>query len=180
LYVTYFWILVVSAFGVVPYIISVIRRTTKRALLHQHIALCGLLVIFSFAAAYGHALNAIARWGVITTLPYYVMISYPAFLICIFAAARGYGRNGAAGAAFVFAVFFLVTEYVSLLGGAVQRWTGAADFRGIFERLASVHPVFPGPYFFFPLAIIVCVLTAGLMFLAFYGERQDNEGRRTV
>jgi 4-amino-4-deoxy-L-arabinose transferase-like glycosyltransferase len=177
--VIYFWILVVSALGVVPYIIFRILRPAKKPLLHQHIVLCGLLVIFSFAAAYGHALNAIARWGVITTLSYYVMISYPAFLICIFACARGYGRNGAAAAAFVFSVFFLVTEYVSLLGGAVQRWTGAADFRGIFERLASVHPVFPGPYFFLPLAIIVCVLTAGLLFLAFYDERQDNEGQRT-
>jgi len=177
--VIYFWILVVSALGIVPYIISVIRRTTKRPMFHPHIVLCGLLVIFSFAAAYGHALNSIARWGVITTMSYYVMISYPAFLICIFACARGYGKKGASAAAFVFAVFFLVTEYVSLSGGAVQRWTGATDFRVIFERLSSVHPVFPGPYFFFPLAIIVCVLTAGLMFLAFCGERQDNEGQRT-
>jgi 4-amino-4-deoxy-L-arabinose transferase-like glycosyltransferase len=178
--VIYFWILVVSALGVVPYIISVIRRTTKRALLHQHIALCGLLVIFSFAAAYGHALNSIARWGVITTLPYYVMISYPAFLICVFACARGYGRKGVPAAATILAMFFLVIEYGSLLGGVVQHWTGATDFRVIFERLASVHPIFPGPYFFFPLAIIVCILTAGLLFLAFRGERQDNERQRTV
>jgi hypothetical protein len=171
---------VVSALGVVPYIISVIRRTTKRALLHQHIVLCGLLVIFSFAAAYGHALNAIARWGVITTLSYYVMISYPAFLICVFACARGYGRKGVPAAATILAMFFLVIEYGSLLGGVVQHWTGATDFRVIFERLASVHPIFPGPYFFFPLAIIVCILTAGLLFLAFRGERQDNERQRTV
>jgi len=172
--VIYFSILVVSALGVVPYIISVIRRTTKRPLLHQHIVLCGLLVIFSFAAAYGHALNAIARWGVITTLPYYVMISYPAFLICVFACAGGYGRKGVPATAFVFAVFFLVTEYGSLLGGAVQNWTGATEFKVIFERLASVHPISPGPYFFFPLAIVVCGLTAALMFIAFSDNNREE------
>jgi hypothetical protein len=102
------------------------------------------------------------------------MISYPAFLICVFACAGGYGKIGAPAAAFVFAVLFLVTEYISLLGGAVQSWTGAADFRVIFERLASVHPIFPGPYFFFPLAIVVCGLTAALMFIAFSDNKREE------
>ena len=170
--VSYMWFLAICIFGVVPHIISMIRRRSEKPLLHPHLVFCGLLVISSFAAAYWHALNAIVLWGVITTMSYYVMISYPAFLICVFAAARGYGKIAVPIAASFLAVLFIITEYNSLTGRAVRHWTGATDFRVMFERLASVHPVFPGPYFFFPLAVIVCSLTAALMFKGFSADNR--------
>ena len=171
--VTYNLFLPVSIFGIVPYIISMIRQPpSKRPRLHPHIVLCALLVIFSFAAAYGHTLNAISAEGGIGTPTYYVMISYPALLICVLAAAGGYGKNGVPATASVLAVLFIATEYVSLLGMAVQHWTDATDFQTIFERLARVHPVFPGPYFFFPLAVVVCSLTVALMLKGFSADER--------
>jgi hypothetical protein len=108
-----------------------------------------------------------ALYGKIITPSYYFMTGYPALLICILAAAGGYGKWGTPTAASILAVLFLITEYHSLLGRAVQHWTGATNFQTIFERLAAVHPVFPGPYFFLPLAIIVCLLTIVLMLKGF-------------
>jgi 4-amino-4-deoxy-L-arabinose transferase-like glycosyltransferase len=175
--VTYNWFLLVSILGILPYIIfTILRPPPRRPWLHPHIVLCGLLVIFSFVALYGHALHAVAVWGVITTLSYYLMISYPAFLICVLAATRGYGKIGVPAAATVLAVLFLWTEYSSLLGKAAKHWTGATEFHLIFERLASVHPLFPGPYFFFPLAIVVCSLAVVLMFNGFSADKQYQTG----
>lgn len=166
-YYSYGIILAISLFGLIPNMIPVLRHPLKITLqLNPNLVLCGLIVIFSFMTAYIHTLNSILVYGQIVTVSYYVMIGYPAFLICVIAAARGYGKTYVSIIAGVLIIFFLVTEYQSLLGTAVQHWADAESLKLIFERLTSIHPAFPRPQFFFPLAVAVCSLTLLLMTIA--------------
>lgn len=163
----YDWILVISLLGLVPNAVILFRQKFQKSLcLPPNLVLCGLLMLFSFLMVYAQILNSIITYGQIVTVSYYVMIGYPAFLICVLVAARGYGKDGVSVAAIAMILLFLVTEYHSVLGIAVQHWTNATNLRQIFERLASVHPAFPSPWFFFPFAVAVCLLTLILIIIA--------------
>jgi len=166
-YYSYEIILAVSLFGLIPNMVPLLRHPLKTILqLNPNLVLCGLIVIFSFMAAYIHTLNSILVYGQIVTVSYYVMIGYPAFLICVLAAARGYGKTYVSIIAGVLIIFFMVTEYQSLLGIAVQHWAGAEGLKLIFERLTSIHPAFPAPKFFLPFAVAVCSLTLMMICIA--------------
>ena len=160
-------ILALSLFGLVPIIIPAFRHLLQIKLrLQPNLVLCGLIVIFSFAAAYIQTLKSILAYGQIATVSYYVMLGYPAFLICVLAAAQGYGKTGVSISATALIVLFLTTEYHSVLGIAIRHWADSKNLQEIFQRLASVHPAFLRPEFFFPLAAIVCSLTLLLIIVA--------------
>jgi 4-amino-4-deoxy-L-arabinose transferase-like glycosyltransferase len=166
-YYIYTIFLAMALLGLIPGIVSLLRQPLKTILqLNPNLVLSGLIVIFSFAAAYTHALHSIISYGQIVTVSYYVMIGYPAFLICVFAAARGYGKTYVSIFAGALSIFFLVTEYQSFLGRAVQCWADAESVKLIFERLTRIHPSFPSPQFFIPFAVAVCSLTFLLMTVA--------------
>jgi 4-amino-4-deoxy-L-arabinose transferase-like glycosyltransferase len=172
-------ILAISLLGLIPNIIPILRHPLKTMLqLNPNLVLCGLIVLFSFMAAYIQTLNSIVTYGQIVTVSYYVMIGYPALLICIMAAARGYGKYGVSISAIALILLFLATEYHSVLFKAVQHWTNATNPGQIFERLSSVHPAFPSPAFYFPLAVVVCLSTLTFVItavLAGDGAKESNK-----
>jgi 4-amino-4-deoxy-L-arabinose transferase-like glycosyltransferase len=160
-------ILAAALFGLLPVIFIRLRNPAQNHLrFPPNLILCCLIVIFSFGAAYVQALNSISHMGRISTTPYYVMIGYPAFLTCFLAAARGYGKAGPAVIASSLIVFFLAIEYYCVLRIAIPHWANANRLSVIFERLASIHPTFPAPQYFFPLAVIVCGLTLTMSIIA--------------
>lgn len=136
------------------------RRARLSGVVHPQLLLCILLVAATAAAAYAHALNSILAYGLIATPSYYVMIAYPAFIICIAAAAKGYGRAAAAALMWGLAGLFAVTEIHSLLRVAVPHWTATTVWTESFRRLVQVHPAFPSPYYFglfYAAALLVAV-----------------------
>jgi hypothetical protein len=159
----------IALLGVVPGLVMFLfrSRATGRMPVPPNLVLCGLITVSAFLMVYGQCLNSIVLYGYMVTLPYYVMIGYPAFLICILAAARGYGRGGALTASLAMIILFLSVEYYCVLGVAVEHWANAADPRVIYRRLASVHPVFPSPAFYLPMAVIVCFMATVLLRASF-------------
>ncbi len=159
----YSWILVIGLGGLT---VGGYRILAKRASIPaasaSAVVLSVLLVIFSALAAYAHALSALVAFHGIVTPPYYVMVGYPAFLICIFAAARGYGRIAVPGLATALGLLFLVTEYHSLLWIAAPYWAHTPIWAAIVNRLGSLHPVFLPSWLFSPLAVLVILLAAFL------------------
>lgn len=136
------------------------RRTAYGGLIRdlRPLLLCLLLTLGTLCAAYMHALHSLAAYGLINTPPHYVMIAYPAFLGCLFAAALGFGRRIAAGTAIVMIALFTFAELYGLLCVAVPYWAQTPDFSLMMSRLASVHPVFPAPIHFFILYPVAFVL----------------------
>jgi len=171
----YNWILIISLLGLVPGFVVLFRQKLQKSFrLSPNLVLCGLVMLFSFLIVYAQILNSIVTYGQIVTVSYYVMIGYPAFLICVLAAAQGYGKNGVIISAIAMILLFLATEYHSVLGIAVQHWTNATSMQQIFERLASIHPAFPAPKFFFVFAAVVFLLTLALMLTAITARGQTQ------
>ncbi len=125
----------------------------------ETIALPALIISFTLVAVYFHALNTILAYGVIATPAHYVAVGYPAFFICAFAAASGYGRGAVAGLATALALVFLATEYHSLLRVGAPFWAHSHDFAEMFRRLGTIHPALLSPWYFFPSAAAVILLT---------------------
>ncbi len=120
--------------------------------------LCFLLTCVTACALYLYALKHLAVYNFLSTPSYYFMIAYPAFLACFFIAALGYGRRTASGIALLLLVLFTFTELYGLCLVAVPYWAQSQDLTVIFSRLASLHPVFPAPAYFFvlyPLALLL-------------------------
>ena len=86
------------------------------------------------------------------------MIAYPLSCHVFFVAALGYGRRAASIIALLLLVLFICTELYGLCFMAVPYWAQSQDLTVIFSRLASLHPVFPAPAYFFilyPLALLL-------------------------
>jgi hypothetical protein len=105
-----------------------------------------------------HGLHSLVLYRFFNTPTYYVMIGYPAFLSCVFAAALGYGRRIAAGFALMLLLVFVYAELYGLLFVAAPHWTHTAEWSVMFDRLAGIHPAFPAPLYFFILYAAALVL----------------------
>ena len=115
------------------------------------LVICILLTVSTTCALYVFALKHLAVYNFTTIPSYYFMIAYPAFLSCFFVAALGYGRRTASVIALLLLVLFTFTELYGLCFVAVPYWAQSQDLTVIFSRLASLHPVFPAPAYFFVL-----------------------------
>ena len=119
---------------------------------------CFLLTCATTCALYLYVLKHLAVYNFTTIPSYYFMIAYPAFLSCFFVAALGYGRRAASIIALLLLVLFIWTELYGLCFMAVPYWAQSQDLTVICSRLASLHPVFPAPVYFFilyPFALLL-------------------------
>jgi len=152
------------------------RRTAYGELIRdlRPLLLCLLVTLGTFCAAYLHALHSLAAYGLINTPPHYVMIAYPAFLTCLLVSALGYGRRIAAGMALVMLALFTFAELYGLLFVAAPYWAQTHEWPLLFERLASLHPVFPAPIHFFILYPAALVLLIAALLPALHSLRPQT------
>lgn len=128
--------------------------------------LCLLLICATTCALYVFALKHLAAYNFLSTPSYYFMIAYPAFLSCVLIASLGYGRSMASVISLLLLVLFTFTELYGLCFTAVPYWAQSQDLTVIFSRLASLHPFFPAPAYFFVLYPLALVLSVTVLFPA--------------
>ena len=123
---------------------------------------CVALASVTFCAAYLHGLHSLVAYGLVATPSYYVMIGYPAFLACLFAASLGYGRKISAALAFLMLALFMLSELYGLLCVAAPYWAQTGEWSQMLARLDSVHPGFPSSvhFFIFYAAALALLLVA--------------------
>lgn len=155
----YLGILIIAFGGLVAGMIRWTKLASFSAIPLEAIALPVLIIIFTLAAVYAYALNCVLAYGVFAVLPNYAAVGYPAFLICVFAAARSYGRSAVVALAAALALLFLATEYYSLLWIGAPFWAHTHDYAEMFRRLGTIHPTLLSPWCFFPSAVAVISLT---------------------
>lgn len=136
--------------------------------------LCILIVCTTFASTYLHALHTILAYGQLLTPAYYAMIAFPAFVTCSAAAFSGYGTWTAICLLLLNYVLFVVTEIHALLFIAVPHWAATDDLSQAFDRLASVHPPFPSPKYFFFFYSIAVIGQGWFLFAAFLSVKSTG------
>ena len=146
----YFSTLLVCALGFIPASVKIILSYRKRQALFQKlpvVILCLSVVIFSFTAAYIHALHKLKVVGFLATPPYYSMAAFPSLLAGLFLAAQGYGKRFPRFMALLLVINFTATEIHSFLNIGLPVWTATENFKQMFQRLLLIHPAFPSPYY---------------------------------
>ena len=160
-------LMLLAAGGSFAWLLASLRYENKRHIrVSCPLILCALLTCATTGAFYLFALKHLAVYNFTTIPSYYFMIAYPAFLTCVFVAALGYGRRTASVIAFLLLVCFTCTELYGLCFVAVPYWAQSQDLTVIFSRLASLHPVFPAPAYFFVLYSLALVLLVTALFSA--------------
>lgn len=152
-------LILLAAGGSFAWLQASLRNENKRQIRAWcPLILCALLTCLTACAFYLFALKHLAVYNFTTITSYYFMIAYPAFLSCVFAAALGYGRRMASVFALLLLLCFTCTELYGLCFVAVPYWAQSQDLTVIFRRLASLHPVFPAPAYFYVLYLLALAL----------------------
>ncbi|MBN2054583.1 glycosyltransferase family 39 protein [bacterium] len=176
LIVIYFLLIFIPSFGIFKHLYKAARRRAGFGqIISPPVALFATLVASSFSLTYLNMLGNILTYGFINIPPYYVMIAYPALIICVFACSRAFGSVILTMNISCLAVIFYVTELHSLLLVGVPHWADSRNVAVIFRRLSAVHPAFPGPVFFFPAAVAVVITIFFILVHLIFGKepRQD-------
>jgi 4-amino-4-deoxy-L-arabinose transferase-like glycosyltransferase len=111
-----------------------------------------------------HALQSMRAWGYVATNGWYGALALP-FLFCLLVqGASAYpGRMATLAIIAGMATLFLGAELYGIFFKMIPHYTAHAGWPLIWQRLAYLHPLFPGPFFVVPavVAVLVAAMLAG-------------------
>lgn len=158
-FISYACLLFLSFCGAIVWFIkAALNRSKVLSQCNPLLFFCMLIVMATAAAAYSHGVNTILAFGKMITPGYYVMIAYPAFIICLAFANKAFGTKIAIGILWALIALFVITELYSLWFIAVPHWSATDSLSKALQRLQSVHPAFPSPSWFWVLYSPVMII----------------------
>lgn len=157
--VAYAIILILGAVGAGILIKSVSARNFHQNIAQNlHLLLCILIILTTAGLIYGHALNTRIAYGYIASPVYYVLIAYPAVMICLSKALKAYTTRLATLMMWLVGGLFMVTELHSLFTVAIPHWSATDNMSLAMQRLTMVHPAFPTPIWSIPIYALALVI----------------------
>jgi hypothetical protein len=123
-----------------------------------YLFLFGVAVLSMLAGLAYFATMCLANWGFVFVTPSYFMIVLPAWSAILYQAALLVGRKFAVWSAGILMAFYILAELFGTLYIMPQAFTATNWSVETWHRLASIHPVFPGPWFVIPSLLIMMAL----------------------
>ena len=122
---------------------------------NAHAVLIATVVITTIAGLAYYSVQCLANWGMIVVVPSYFMIALAAWVVLVYQAALFLGAKFAFWFSHIVLGFYLIAEIVGTLYLMPQVFTATTWSRESWRRIASMHPIFPSPWFMMPCLVII-------------------------